>query len=101
MIELQRADYINLTKGQLAEKLYGGFTYDCAVPQDWVNAHSRYNAHIGSQVATVYKKNATHGYILPLTLEAALIILNNDDDIPELLEIWATFGLNFSIYKSE
>jgi hypothetical protein len=56
------------TKGQAAEKLYSGQTYDCAIPQSFVNAcHERGFDDITGHFVTLYPKGETFGYIAPIT----------------------------------
>jgi hypothetical protein len=58
-----------ITKGQIAEQVYGGLTYDCSLPQPWVNEHE-----IGEEgilgIVWLYDESAGgSGRPAPITLE--------------------------------
>lgn len=63
-----------LTKKELAERLYGSLTFDYAIPQDWVNSVAREldipSNQVANQFVWIYPDGSVFGQAGPLTEEA-------------------------------
>ena len=58
------------TKEELARRLYPTITFDCALPQDWVNEMSSKGFDPRPCVVWGYPPHSIFGLPLPLTAEA-------------------------------
>lgn len=67
------------SKGELAEKLYSGMTYDCALPQSWLDdATARgmdtlVGGWLASHFITLYPDSGVP-YIAPITADGVKIV---------------------------
>jgi hypothetical protein len=75
-IYLQPLDTIsNMSKGELAAQLYPDITYDCALPQSWVDGmYQRGFDNVASLFVWGYPDNDSNGYPLPLCTEAMCML---------------------------
>lgn len=66
----------NETVGEIATRLYPNETFDYALPQDWVDVMLNRGFNPCGKVVWGYRPGYFHGFPLPLTQEAMLMLMN-------------------------
>lgn len=71
---------LRITKGELAESVYGGENYDCAIPQSWLDdAHARGmdmiigDTYLDQHFVTLYPEKGIP-YVAPITAEGVKVV---------------------------
>ena len=75
------------TKDRAAERMYPGVTFDCALPQDWVNeAESSQGFDVRPHFVWGYPEGSCFGMPLPLSTEGVTFLLESEAKKAEKLQ---------------
>ena len=66
---VQELDRIRITKGELANELYGAHTFDLALPQPWVDACRDRGYDVRGECVWIYRHGFICGEPAALTLD--------------------------------